>query len=293
MPSPPRRDGALRVATWNLDWWQRDSAQTDRLELLDAYVDGVLLLQELRGHTVTALRDWPGPATFSIDLHPEATGRWMSNAVLLPAGAQVHDAGLVEDLPRSQRGMWVRATIKGVATPIVFVSWHCENAAGGPEKQRRKMQAYRAMSTWLASAARPTVLGADLNTWRDPVDLVRAAPGDPYRDEHAFVGPEPEHGLVDAYRQVLAHTGEFDDLRLSMPDGPLATSYELDDGTPHRFDRLFLSTDLVVHRAAYELAAARDAGSDHALHWADFSLTAPASEARSFTGPTTSPDQKG
>ncbi len=86
------------------------------------------------------------------------------------------------------------------------MSWHAPNAAG--DGAVVKMAAYGSMSSWLRGRD-TVVLGADLNTWRDPVDLLPAEPGKEYEAEHAFVGPQFEHRRRDAYREVLAERGEL------------------------------------------------------------------------------------
>jgi endonuclease/exonuclease/phosphatase family metal-dependent hydrolase len=179
----------------------------------------------------------------------------------------VVEAGLIGDLPKPQRGLWVRAAYPGRGE-VTVVSWHTPNAAG--DGREVKMAAYAAMSEWLRAASRPVVIGADLNTWVDPVELRVADPADPFFEEHAFVGVDPSHGLVDAYRSVLAADGELERLARERPDGPLAVSHVLGSGTQHRMDRIFASPDLIPRAGGYEHAAAVNAGSDHALHWIDF-----------------------
>lgn len=125
------------------------------------------------------------------------------------------------------------------------------------------MTAYRAMMNWLEAAKRPVVLGADLNTWRDPVKLLEADDGEEHYAEHAFVGPAPQHGLVDAYRGVLEHKGLMEALRETTPNGPLAVSHILPGGAQHRMDRIFVSPDLVPVDGEYWYEWSIAAGSDH------------------------------
>jgi hypothetical protein len=150
---------------------------------------------------------------------------------------------------------------------MTVVSWH------GPNKYsdglEGKMDAYRAMSSWLADAPRPLVLGADLNTWRDPVDLIEPEPGEDHYAEHAFVGPDPEHGLIDSYRALLAERNDLDRIRTERPEGPLAFSYQLEGGARYRFDRIFASPHFVPIDGGYLWDEKFRAGSDHGLHWID------------------------
>jgi len=269
------------VVTWNLDWWQRGSDQSHRVPVVLAQPAAVWLLQEVRSAAMTALESsWAGEVVLSVDVWPEAKRSWSSEAVLLPAGSVVTEAGCMEGLPRPQRGLWVSATTPTLGE-VTLVSWHCENAAGGDDQQRRKMAAYRAMSQWLADRTGTVVLGADLNTWRDPVDLQPADPDDEFFEEHRFVGPDPAHGLVDAHRRRLDTDGGIEEARVPAPEGPLAVSYVLADGVGHRMDRIFVSPGLDVRASGYDLDAGRTAGSDHALHHAD--LVRPAAGVDSGT----------
>ncbi len=264
-----------RVVTWNVDWWQRLSAQANRLPAVLDQPEAVWLLQELRNSAMRLLEEsWPGEVVLSVDVWPAGKRSWSSTAVLLPAGPDVVDAGCVKDLPRPQRGLWVAATTPSLGD-VTFVSWHGENAAGGDASRRRKMSGYAAMDRWLASRGGTIVLGADLNSWRDPVDLVPTEPGHPFFEEHRFVGPEPAHGLVDAHRRALGSDGRLDTLRTTRPEGPLNVSYVLSNGIGHRMDRIYTTPDLGVSGTGYDLDEGRRYGSDHALHHADLNGTAP------------------
>ncbi len=103
-----------------------------------------------------------GPSLFSQELHAEANWRWMGCGLLLPRGTQVVNQGLVDTLPKRQRGLWAVVELPGRSATTV-VSWHGPNASG--DGRDVKTAAFSAMSTWLAGAQHPVVLGADLNTW--------------------------------------------------------------------------------------------------------------------------------
>ena len=191
----------------------------------------------------------------------------MGCGLMFEPGTEVLDVGVVPTLPKPQRSLWARVEIPGRGTMTV-VSWHTPNRAG--DGLATKMAAYRAMSQWLTDAPRPLVLGADLNTWLDPVDLAILDRGDPHYEEHAFVGADPDHGLVDAYRSVLAASGELERLR------------ERDRPSPWRFPTRCVpvcrtgwiassaSPDLEPVAGGYEYEDSLRCGSDHALHWIDF-----------------------
>lgn len=91
--------------------------------------------------------------------------------------------------------------------------------------------------------------------------------GDDFEIEHAFVGPDPSHGLRDAWREVLAERGRLETL---PPGGPLAVSHVLRSGAGHRMDRIYASGGLDPVGGGYDLDGGSSAGSDHALHWIDF-----------------------
>ncbi|MBL8775496.1 MAG: endonuclease/exonuclease/phosphatase family protein [Acidimicrobiales bacterium] len=227
------------------------------------------MLQEVKGGVAKAVRAaHPGTCVFSQEVFEEATWGWMGCGVLLRRGAEILDCGVVGGLPKPQRSLWARVR-RPDGQEVTAVSWHTPNAAG--DGVAVKMAAYSSMSEWLASAPRPLVLGADLNTWRDPIDLIDPDPSDDFFEEHAFIGPTPSHGLVDAYRTVLEAGGELDRRRAEKHEGPLAVSHTLSSGASHRMDRIFSSPDLRPSAGGYEYAGAIEAGSDHALHWIDFS----------------------
>jgi len=268
--TPHQLDGATwRFMTWNLDWWRRHDQRVPRTALLAEQAATVVALQEVSGEVAKTLRaHHPGEALFSQELHPGATWRLMGCGLLLPPQATVLSRGVVRSLPKPQRGIYAVVQLPG-QQPMTFVSWHTPNAAG--DGREVKMRSYVAMTEWLAAATTPVVLGADLNTWIDPVDLRAANASDPFYEEHAFVGQQPAHGLVDAYRAVLESQGALARLREERPDGPLAVSHELPSGAQHRMDRVYASPGLQPVRAAYlPLDVARASGSDHAPLWVDF-----------------------
>jgi exonuclease III len=268
---------ALRMATWNLDWWERNPELRPKLELLQEHERGVIALQEVNAKIAGAIRTvWPQPrAVFSQDVYGPASWRWMGCALLFPAETEIHGAGVIDGLPKPQRSLYVTATLQDQA-PMTFVSWHTPNAAG--DGRAKKMGAYAAMTDWLIERrSELVVLGADLNTWNDPVDLAIAGQDDWY-DENEFVGLSPRHGLVDAYRSVLTPDA-LERLRAVRPAGPLEISHVLSKSKDqHRMDRIYASPPIQAQRAGYELEKARECGSDHALHWADFAQPADSSD---------------
>jgi endonuclease/exonuclease/phosphatase family metal-dependent hydrolase len=250
----------MRVLTWNID--QFAGHREPQLRLIRGLNPDVVMLQEVKGWLVGRLHGWwDGPVVAGSDFHPNAKPSWITSVLLLPPATVLRAAGSLDGLPRPQRGVFADADIPGFGD-VHLVSWHNENAVAD---QPRKMAAFRAATAHLRNAPRPVVLGADLNTWTDPDRLVPADPAHAFYDEHAFVGPDPAHGLVDGWRTLrTASVGLF-----GSEDGPLAVSYRLRSGTPHRFDRILLSSDLEVCDGGYDYGAGIAAGSDHGVHWLD------------------------
>lgn len=252
-----------RAATWNLDHRRRNPRRTSRWDLIRRARAEVVALQEVEGREIRRFREeHDGELLFSQELYEPANMRWMGCGLLLPPGTEIIDAGVFQALPKPQRALWARVRLPEQGE-MTAVSWHSPNAAG--DTREVKMAAYRAMSHWLVDAPRPLILGADLNTWRDPVELVRAGTDDEYHDEHEFVGPGARHALIDGYRVALERQGRMESLRGTAP--PLAVSHVLDGGAAHRMDRIFVSPDLTPIDGEYWYDDAIQAGSDHALHW--------------------------
>ncbi len=255
-----------RAATWNLDHRMRNPRRVSPWELIRRVRAEVVALQEVQGREIRVLRqEHPGVAIFSQELYAPANLRWMGCALLFPPGTEIIGTGVFPTLPKPQRGLWARVLVPDLGE-LTAISWHAPNAAG--DTREVKMAAYSAMSAWLAASKRPLLLGADLNTWLDPPELVPANSADPRYEEQEFVGPNPRHGLLDGYRAVLEQTGRWDSLRSSAP--PLAVSYVLSNGTRHRMDRIFASPELLPVDGGYWYYEAIQAGSDHGLHWIEF-----------------------
>ncbi len=91
--------------TWNLDWWQRNPEREPRAELIRRSDADAVALQEVKGGVAKQLRnDHDGPSVFSQELHAAASWRWMGCGMLQAAGSRLVDAGLIDDLPKPQRG---------------------------------------------------------------------------------------------------------------------------------------------------------------------------------------------
>lgn len=254
---------SFKIVTWNVDWWNRSKASVaDRIALLGELDADVAALQEVRGRQVPSYEK-TGPSVFgSAFKRGENTSQWMLSGLVFRRGTTIEESGLIPLPYRDQRAVWARAMLPGTAQRITFLSWHSQHGVHIPAAEKGAM--FDAVSEWLVAQAGPVVAGCDINTWTDPVDLVVADPDHDYASENRFVGPDPEHGLVDVYRSHLQNIGTLEELRRSSPEGPLCLSHS---GTPTRRDRIFASPELAVLDSGYE----RERGfalSDHAPHWA-------------------------
>lgn len=251
-----------RFATWNVDFF---AGHAPRGELVTTRAPTVIAIQEAQAWKAEQIAEAVGgPTVLAHDLWPSAKRGWSGCALATSADCQILDAGVVEDLAKPQRSIWARVALPD-GTEVTAVSWHGANRAG--DGLQAKMEGFAAVSDWLKHANRPLVLGADINSWTDPVVLTPAVAGEEHAVEHAFVGPDPHHGLVDAWRQLLIADGRIESF---APDGPLAVSHLLRSGAGHRMDRIYASPDLRCVDGGYDLEGGRRAGSDHALHWIDF-----------------------
>lgn len=92
-----------------------------------------------------------------------------------------------------------------------------------------------------------------------------------------LLGAHPAHALLDVLRVKLATDPEaMERVRRERPEGPLAVSYDrgrLSGGSvPCRYDVIYATRDFVVEDVQYLYRASLDAGSDHALVYADLTL---------------------
>lgn len=201
---------------------------------------------------------------------------WFLEAPFLP-GARMFGEGD----PRPER--WLTATASSATYRLTLVGFHAPYAAGRTteekrDNRRRKRRSYEALTTWL-TGQRQVIVGMDGNNWWDPVDHV-ADPRDPkqvdFWSERAFHALDPPHGLVDTYRRWCSdQVGHLDEIRALRPDGPLAVTHRTRraDGTgAFRMDRIYASTDVTVRSGGIAYEPARNAGSDHALVWADLDM---------------------
>jgi len=267
VPSGAPASAIVKACTWNVDYYNRKGAGVeDRLQLLRDLDADVVALQEVRGR-YTRLYDL-GPSVFSDEFFSgRNTSQWMISGLVFREGTII-DKGLIPLPDRPQRAVWALAETPGFARPVTYISWHSQHGVNVPAEY--KMACFSAMSDWIAARPGPVVLGADINTWSDHVDLKSTDASDPYGVEHAFVGLDPAHGLRDAFRETLQRTGELSELRASGHEGPLAISHS---ETPTRRDRIMISRHFSPVASGYETVRGFSL-SDHAPHWAHLRIDA-------------------
>lgn len=267
--SPPVE---LAVVTWNLNAFTEGQREAKR-ELLEAIEWDVACLQEVKRSSFGCIAERFQGCT-GLDLHDAGGGAWgaaifvrdgvgLRDAELVPVGASQPEAGVWAS---PERALAARVEVRGAR--LTAVSWHAPHAAGDGQREK-KMRAYRSVQAWLGGRPGLTLVGADLNSWTDPLDLHQPDPSDPHYEEHRFVLADPEHGLVDAWRSYLgANPDRGRRWARIRPDGPLAVTYNRGSKTrPEvcRMDRIFLSPEIDVLEVEHLYAEALAVGSDHAL----------------------------
>src|SRR5262249_43865990 len=121
----------------------------------------------------------------------------------------------------------------------------------------------------------PLIVGLDGNHWnlRTSLELPDAPTRtDPFFDENAFFGADPDHGLRDALVAYLeAHPARHRKLVTLRPDGPLEVTHNRGGhGRPDRFDYLMISKEFQVDGITHDHRKALRAGSDHGLVYGHF-----------------------
>lgn len=268
----------MRIATWNINY--RGPKTCESLGNLARAQDlDVLLLQEANPRSVDHLvsaagLDWVITAFTAGAPQPSSTGR-RRVAAIAGRGQQPTEYGVLTDLPLPERMVFARLTNE--SGHLTVASYH---APPGVSWGITKVHHAHALMRWINSTRGSLVVGADANTpaidhpdpeqvrthWQTGARRLGGIEGD-----DVTFGGQPNHRLRDALRLWLdKQPGERERLLASRPAGPLAISHRTgrrthSEGSPRRYDALWLSPDLTPLTVAYEYAAAVDAGSDHAL----------------------------
>ena len=273
----------LRVMLWDL----RNGGDR-KLPLLERVNADILLLL---GVSRTSARKWSHRwqdryhCAVGLDLVPSPQRR--PHGAMIAARWPLGGIAVIEQLPRPERGLTATVVVGG--RELALVSWGTPNAAG--EGFPAKMGAYRHMSDWLSTLAGPAIVGVDTNSRFDPPDADTTVGCDELRAaEHAFLGRDASHGLLDVYRALIDADPHRRRLLADLrPDGPLATTfirrphYEprriargFDAGRNFgldRMDRIFVSTQVTPLACEHLYHEAVDLGGDHAAVIADLVVT--------------------
>lgn len=264
----------VRIANWNLRY-SAVAHTRRRIAYLQTLDWDILTLQEV---SQKAWGEFEKSGLFKsgyytleeFDLEPQGY-RKHGVAILARHGLTLSKPHLIPNLPKPERALSVQ--VDGLATPLEVISWHAPNAAG--EGSETKMQAYRAVSSWLTGKETAKVLGFDGNSWNTTVKLKRDTPSntaDPYYEEGLFFSSGAPHQLMDALVTFYRNNPEAHQAVVQQrPEGPLAVSY-IRGSQKDRFDYIFASPDFEVIQCEYDYEGGIGAGSDHGIVIADLSV---------------------
>jgi endonuclease/exonuclease/phosphatase family metal-dependent hydrolase len=284
----------LRIVSWNLRL-RVGQALTRQAALLRELAPDVSCLQEVNAHAIQGLRleagfSWliPGRAVDSSN-----PGSRRSAYLAAVAGTDRLTASALPALkvPFPERIAMARITFE--ARDVVVSSYH---APPGASWGILKVEQARKFTDWLVRQRGSALLGADANTpavdaidfaetrthWHTGRRILKGTPGD-----DVLWGPQKTHVLQDALRRWLqSHPENLESIRSVRPDGPLLISHRTGrrkglEGTPRRFDSIWVSDDFAVINVSYLYAEALAAGSDHAVVVADVELRSPSEQDRS------------
>jgi hypothetical protein len=293
-PTPAPDGGArseerlrIRVGTWNLNGRGPGVAVRQGHYVRQFELD-LLAVQEANPTSLPRFVDAAGLdwAISAADLRVrpprEGRGRWRTSA-MVGRGEPPRTTRLFSHLRLPERVIIIETT--SPVGRLTAVSYH---APPGVSWKKVKVDHALALARWLETVPGTVIVGVDANTpevdhpdpaltrthWHTGTSrLETGEPGDDY-----MFGPSPSHGLRDALRAWLEqHPAALERIRTERPNGPLAITHRTGkrtnfEGNPVRFDHLWISRDLTVDTIHHEYGAAVDAGSDHALVWADLEL---------------------
>jgi hypothetical protein len=157
---------------------------------------------------------------------------------------------------------------------ITACSFHTPPGANWGDVKPRTL---KAIARWLPSQSLPLVFGIDANTPKtDHPDISRNEWW--WEDEPLLLGATPLHALKDSFRVFLeSHPAELARATAARPDGPLAVSHIRGNRrkmTECRYDFIYVSSDITVHRVDYWFDNSVKFVSDHAMVIADLEVHA-------------------
>lgn len=260
----------LRIVDWNLNGFHRIT--DDQLALLAGYQPDVLTLQEVLPSSSRRLkkagyesgvlaRDLLG------DPGPGKRRPRFSTGLFAHPPLELEAPCTLANVPSPKRT--TIAQVAGAACAFVLaslaappgVNWGADKTVQGDR-----------IADWWAQHDLPLLAGFDRNGPKfERIDSPEWWP----RDSMRLLGDDAPHDLRDVYLDYLdQHPKRRERIRDAQRAGPLATSYDRGRArpVPSRYDAIYASPEFSVIAAGYDWQRAIEAGSDHALVWADLRL---------------------
>jgi len=260
----------FRFASWNVN---NRNLTEGHLKILREQQVHAVALQEVSTKFDTALKgadlfEW---SAGSLDLRPVKVGEGRARRL----GCALHGrrpfsllkASLVPGLDFPERTLV--GLLKSEEANLTACSFHTPPGATWGEVKPRTL---KTIAQWLPLQPTPLVFGIDANTPK--TDHPNIAPNEWWwEDEPLLLGPSPLHALKDALRLYFEdHPDDLARAIASRPNGPLAVSHVRGNRrkmTDCRYDFIYVSSDVRVHRVDYLFDESVRAASDHALVVAD------------------------
>jgi len=257
-------------ATWNVN---NRRFRESHLVLLRQLRPDVLVLQEVSEHFFHGLRAaalFDG-GYYSMDYLPGKSelprSRRLGCAIFASERIEIANPSLVPGLPLPERSLVVEAKID------LFEMRVCSlHTPPGVSWGELKPRSHLVLANWLKRRSTSVILGIDANAPKvDHPEYGRNEWWWP--DEAKLLGEERIHDLRDAFREYIGgHADLLGSIRAQRPCGPLAVSYIRGNRrkrTESRYDFIFVSPEFKVSRVEYLYHEAVEAGSDHALVFAE------------------------
>lgn len=260
----------FRFASWNLNGRKRPSGHATLLRSLRC---DLAALQEVtvahhEAMVASGLFDW---AAFSLDRRPAVQGegghRRLGCALYGRAPLRLRGFELIPSLPFPEKAL--AAAVSFHDCELTCCSFH---VPPGASHGRLKVDTMRELAAYLARKPSRTIVGIDGNTPKR--ERWNIEENEWWRDgESLLLGPQPRHGLQDAFRLVLAREPAYRRfLQRCSPEGPLDVSFVRGHGSRSarcRYDFIYVTPDIEPLFVQYRYSDALLAGSDHAIVIAD------------------------
>jgi len=261
-------------ATWNVN---NRRFRESHLVLLKQLRLDVLALQEVSEHFFHGLRAaalFDGGYYSMNYLHDKSglpRSRRLGCAIFASGRIEVTNPSLVPRLPLPERSLVVEAKINLFEMKICSL-----HTPPGVSWGELKPRSHLMLAEWLERRDAPVILGIDANAPKvDHPEYGRNEWWWP--DEAKLLGEDRIHDLRDAFREYIGcHADLLRSIRAQRPRGPLAVSYIRGNRhklTESRYDFIFASPEFKVGEVKYLYHEAVEAGSDHALVFAEMEIS--------------------